>query len=125
MKYITEISLIVLLAFSISHAQNPIGVNVMYRSNGVVNAAPSTNNPTLASVNLSTQNMFRAFINIQNTNTVSINIYSDSLGSNLIHTVIPNETYTEKWPVTDNTQFYIRSIDVNSIPASVSEAWGR
>ena len=153
MKPFNLILLSLLILTGITLAQNPIGINVVYRNDGVVTVASSTNPPSLVTTNLSnppavvsiTTNvgdmyhpgniittgtivqlpLIRVALNIQNTNSTTVNVYSDVNGSNLANVIIVNGIFSITWPISDTTQFYVRSSTTNQVSVIRSETWGR
>ena len=148
-KFIISLLLVSTLILT---TQTLLGVNIAFRNDGIVTAESSTNNPSLVTTNLSnppviinvttnpgsmyypatiTTNytpqipMVRCSLSIQNTNSTSVNIYSDINGSNLVRVINANDIFIVTLPIGDTTQFYLRSSTTNSVPAVRSETWGR
>lgn len=153
MKSFNLILVSLLILAGITTAQSPLGLNVIYRNDGIITVAASTNPPTLVTTNLSiptpiigiTTNygdmyhpgiiigtnsvmrpaMIRVSLVVQNTNASVVAVYSDVNGSNLVSILNANDKFTIYWPIADSTQYYVRSGGTNSVSVIRSETWGR
>jgi hypothetical protein len=107
-------------------AQNLPAISVTVRVGKVATVGASTNAaPTLVTTNLFAQGLRRAWLSVQNTNTVeTVTVYA---GTNAVAPQVvlaPGQSWGVSYPTIDDGDYSARS-GGSAIGVVVSEAWGR